>query len=503
MPSETLTCALGIGADTLSAWRDELLPREERDRLRVHVAECAVCGRRLAELDEVARVLRAQRELEPGNRIVDGVRQRGGQPHGRDWMRWMPHGRRDIWSGLGALGAVAAVLLLFVYVLAGGPRGQLTGKATPTATVSPTATKPATPTAQPTPTHAPAFSPLADVGVAWGTHGATATVTTQIDDTHTFEAYAITPDGATLIGYERSRGSGAQLWDITAVGLFVVATRRFTAMNIPVDPNVPPGCCLTDGRFVIVQTSDQPGAAGAIFHVRFWAYDRTTGQTWVIATGSQYHGILNAYLSHGLFVFGTNDGTIQVADLATRTITPLPMPPLGALVAFNWPYVVYLQNDSAVSPSPVVVHDLTTKRDVTLAALARLPQSTDTTGMALADDTLFFTVTPENGPATTLYQLDHLLSPDAQAQPIATLPTSAFSGLVSADDRLVLFVGAAAWDRVEQRMVTFGGNTGGGGGFRMMASGGYFALQQPPDAPGIPYAELVTIFDISQLPVRP
>ena len=71
MPSETLTCALGIGADTLSAWRDELLPREERDRLRVHVAECAVCGRRLAELDEVARVLRAQRELEPGNRIGD------------------------------------------------------------------------------------------------------------------------------------------------------------------------------------------------------------------------------------------------------------------------------------------------------------------------------------------------------------------------------------------------------------------------------------------------
>lgn len=502
MPNETLTCALNVGADTLSAWRDDLLPREEMDRLRAHIAGCVACGRRLADLDEVARALRAQRELEPGDRIVDGVRRRLGQPRGHDWMRWMPPSRREIWSGLGALGAVAAVLLLFVYVLAGGPRGQLTGKATPAATAAPTATKPATPTALPT--QPPAFSPLADVGVAWGTQGATATVTTQIDDAHTFEAYAIMPDGATLIGYERSRGSGAQLWDITAVGLFDVATKRFTAMNIPVDPNFPLFCCQTDGRFVIARDSDQPGAAGAIFHVRFWAYDRVTGQVWVVATGSQYHGILNAYLSHGLLVFGANDGTIQVADLGARTITPLPMPPVGALVlAFNWPYVVYLQNGSAVSPSPVVVHDLTTHRDVTLAALARLPQSVDTTGMALSGDMLFFTMTPENGRATTLYQLDHLLSPDAEAQPIATLPASAFGDLVSANDRLVLFVGAAAWDRVEKRMVTFGGNTGGGGGFRMMASGGYFALQQPPDAPGIPYVELVTIFEISRLPVRP
>src|SRR5690348_6150176 len=261
MPSETLTCALGIGADTLSAWRDGLLPNEEAERLRGHVAECAVCERRLAEFAEVARVLRAQRELEPGDCIIDSVRTRLGQPHGHDWRRWMPPGRRDLWSGLGALGAVAAVLLLFVAVLAGGPRGQLTGKATPATT------------ATATPAQAPAFSPTAGVNAAWGAQGTTATVNTQIDDTHTFEAHAIMPDGATLIGYERSRGSGAQLWDITAVGLFDVATKRFTAMIIPVDPNFPPGCRLTDGRFVIVQDSDQPGAAGAIFHSRFWAYD--------------------------------------------------------------------------------------------------------------------------------------------------------------------------------------------------------------------------------------
>ena len=214
-----------------------------------------------------------------------------------------------------------------------------------------------------------------------------------------------------------------------------------------------------------------------------------------------YHGILNAYLSHGLFVFGTNDETIQVADLGARTITPLPLPPLGASVlAFNWPYVVYLRNDSAASPSPDVVHDLRTNRDVTLAALARLPQSADTTGMALAGDTLFFTTTPVNGSATTLYQLDHMLSPDAAAQPIAILPAAALGGLVSADDRIVFFAGAA-WDRMQRRFVINESNTGGGGA-GMWLAGNVLAVAVPADTPGHPYVEQVTIYDTTRLPVR-
>ena len=120
--------------------------------------------------------------------------------------------------------------------------------------------------------------------------------------------------------------------------------------------------------------------------------------------------------------------------------------------------------------------------------------------MALAGDTLFFTTMPENGPASTLYQLDHLLSPDAKAQPIAILPASAFGNLVSADARIVFFAGAA-WDRAQRRFVTNESNTGGGG-VGMWLTGHSLAVAAPADTRGHPYVEQVTIYGTTRLPAR-
>ena len=136
MPETTGVCAAGIETETLSALRDELLPASDAARLREHVPSCAACQARVAAFDEVARALLRQRELEPGDRILRGVRRRAAEGRG---MRALT--RRRVWSGLGALASVAAVLLLFIYVFGqqgGRGAGPLAG--TPPSTRGPSAT---------------------------------------------------------------------------------------------------------------------------------------------------------------------------------------------------------------------------------------------------------------------------------------------------------------------------------------------------------------------------
>jgi YVTN family beta-propeller protein len=58
-------CALGVSVQTLSAWRDQALPAQEQERMRVHIAECDSCQRRLAQYDAVARALKALPPPEP------------------------------------------------------------------------------------------------------------------------------------------------------------------------------------------------------------------------------------------------------------------------------------------------------------------------------------------------------------------------------------------------------------------------------------------------------
>ncbi len=128
MAHNTFECVDHISSETLSAWRDDHLPPAELARLGPHVAICAACQARLAGFDEVARALLRQRNLDPGDRILDGVRRRAAQ---RPQRGRLLHGR--VWGELGALGSVAAVLILFIYVVAvlGVGRGHPIGPAGP------------------------------------------------------------------------------------------------------------------------------------------------------------------------------------------------------------------------------------------------------------------------------------------------------------------------------------------------------------------------------------
>lgn len=112
--SSNPVCAESVATAVLSAWRDHMLPNGEWERIASHVPTCAVCQPRLRDYDQNARALMRQRELEPGERVVAGVRE-----HAR--TRTCGLGARDprrrLWGGLGGLAAVAAVILLFVSVL--------------------------------------------------------------------------------------------------------------------------------------------------------------------------------------------------------------------------------------------------------------------------------------------------------------------------------------------------------------------------------------------------
>lgn len=108
MESPTLGCARNISTATLSAWRDADLPADQMQTLAAHTPTCAACQARLADYDAIARALVGQRELDPADRVMAGVRARA--------RRGPRLSRGQVWGGVGALGAAAALLLLFVYV---------------------------------------------------------------------------------------------------------------------------------------------------------------------------------------------------------------------------------------------------------------------------------------------------------------------------------------------------------------------------------------------------
>src|SRR5579859_2192368 len=177
MTHETLVCAEQIAPERLTALRHGALSSAEAERLRAHIAGCPACQARMAELETALAALRAERDLDPGDRVIEGVRARlAGQPRsardGRIGGRviWnIRGGRRSMWAGLAALAPVAALILLFVYVFAGIGRHPATS-ATPTAGVAtPTSLKPIYPTATPAKVVVPPYTPAVPASIAWGT----------------------------------------------------------------------------------------------------------------------------------------------------------------------------------------------------------------------------------------------------------------------------------------------------------------------------------------------
>lgn len=111
------TCALGLSADDLSAWRDHELSAAEERRITAHVANCRACQRTIIAHDALAAAIRVLKPPAPDPRNWASVRARVAAgltvaPRTRT-LRWRS---AAVWSGVGAVVAVAVLAILFVSV---------------------------------------------------------------------------------------------------------------------------------------------------------------------------------------------------------------------------------------------------------------------------------------------------------------------------------------------------------------------------------------------------
>lgn len=401
---------------------------------------------------------------------------------------------------------LAALLSLSLLALISAGCGQASvanGKPLTSATPTPTFFKHVS-TPQPTPTFVPTPipSPLVDARTAWGTISPVATVSTRVDATHIFQPTGITPDGKTLVGVLQPVDASGQIaqGQSTQAGLLDVASQRFTAIGVSSDPNYPPGCCQSDGRFVVATDSTAPGATCGICHVRIWSYDTATRQLWQVAVGGQYQGILGTYLNHGLLVMSTGEGVqLQVADLAARTIHALPQPTANGqsqvwVSAFVWPYLVYYhQTNAGADPH---VYNLVTNQETPLAQVAdllrRYPAFSST--MTISGNTLFVVIRPPEATFAQMYETDHF---DASGASLRLLGSTSAAGDGWANDRIVAGSGITAlWDRAEARFVQFGSHAG-----ILMLAGNFLAVEQDVPTGNSVAATQVDVYDTSRFPV--
>lgn len=493
MARNTLECPANIGEETLSAWRDELLSAQEMTRIREHAPTCQACQQRLADFEIVASALLRQRDIEPGDRVLAGVRQRAasGHPHHRNVQPAVMS--RRVWGGIGALAAVAALLLLFVYVF-GGIAGHVTN---PTHRKTPVASQTIAPSPAPTLPPAPAPSNAVDARTAWGPNAAT-TIPTRIDATHIMEVGGVTPDGRDLLGYSITLTAGGQVeQNIPAqAGFMDITTRKFTSIGITDSTYYSFNCCIADGHYLLMEQDTAPGTTCGQCHKDYWTYDMNTGQKYRVARGRDFQMVESAYLTNSFLVLGTGDG-VKVANLATHTLTSISQIPASAQVAaVSWPYVLYRNQDATQAH----LFDLSTNRDM---MIAQLDASYVVTGSVLmVGDTLYLVaeqpVLPGTPPgastAGTLYELDALTNPASTLRAVTTYKDQLV--VSNANARLVFFGGldSLAWDRTEQRFVRMGTS--------FTLSGNYLVTNTDGAAGNGSVPASVDLYDTATLPVR-
>ncbi|MGH2502724.1 MAG: hypothetical protein ACRDID_09445, partial [Ktedonobacterales bacterium] len=126
--SATLACAAGVTPDTLSAWRDGLLPEAQASWLAAHTPTCPACGARLRDDEQIGAALRGQliprSAADPWPAMLRRIER---ERRGRWRAPTLPR-----WGGLGAL--VAAVLLVALF--AGLLAHQAARRPTPTSTAT-------------------------------------------------------------------------------------------------------------------------------------------------------------------------------------------------------------------------------------------------------------------------------------------------------------------------------------------------------------------------------
>jgi hypothetical protein len=391
------------------------------------------------------------------------------------------------------------VLLLFVYVFGhaqgttGGPQPTATTGANPTATFG-------KPIVTPRATVAPSgpFTRVVSMQQAWGAQAAVRSFMTQVDNTHLFWATGISPDGKSLLGYEYAISGGEPDMSVPAqAGLLDTANLHLTAIGVSQSPGYPPGCCDDDGRFLLATDSTAPGATCGLCHQRYWSYDTQTGTLWKVAVGTDFQMIQQVYLDHGLLVLGTGDG-IEVADLAARHIAPLAGVPAAVdLLFYRWPYVLYTQPSGTSGPGALVsVFDLTTN------TARALPQVDALNGqLFLVGDTLFATTLTQDEQVTTLYEMDHFLSSDAQSRELGRYLGDIY--ITGANDRLVVFSGAI-YDLLKGVFVSYGTASSQNlppGGRAGALAGTYLAtFNLKGGTPVGASPQLVTIYNTATLP---
>lgn len=498
MARETLTCAEGVTPERLSALRDAALTPAEAERLRAHIATCAACRARLAGYDALAAALRQQRELEPGERIVNGVRARLAT------RRLRLRRPRGIWAGIATLAPVAAIILLFVYVFSGlAGRARPATASTPTVVLpTPVATnqfgKPVYPTVTPALVTLPPMTPSVSAATAWGALSPAATVQTPSAANTLFSFDALSPDATTLIGTQLDHadpGTGRE--DVYLIS-YDIASHTYRRLGPQWTGYGAPwgGAASVSARYIIYVFNSQPGATCGVCNNTLWTYDRQTGATWKIDPGAQYSGALGDIVSGDHIAFTSIEEQVWVADPAARQVTlslpvgaqpasptaPSTTPQAGVrLDGFVWPNLIYEYSPPQTNPNTPVVTSLRITNLQTHVTTIVSPSLSETLGFqnsaamssgvswaTLSGDTLYIGAgTNANGvdqrgatvQATfgTLYRITHVFSganagqPETLARWMDTSTTASPAGTLNA--RLILLGSGYVWDIAEGKLV--------------------------------------------------
>lgn len=347
MATNPVECPERVENETLSALRDDLLSGDEAARLREHLPSCAACQARLNEYDEVARALLRQRELEPGERIIRGVRRRVGEGRAPRQLA-----RQRLLSGLGGLASVAAVLLLFLYVFGQQPGRGPTHSGTPTVSRTPSVTA--------TTTSNGPFQ-MADARVAqqisiayvqnndvWiGLRGARPTQVTHLGlstpDSLTW-GLVWSADQSKLLAVANDDAHAATVapraWIVTTATGAVNALPQATATSLAA------GCEMTCSWLGDRYIAHANPAVAATHYLEYQIYDTQTQRDLTTALDKQPVTTLETrgaaiYFSPYTVSPEPTPGTISRFDLASNTITPNVFTAPGPLVsqgipAANW-----------------------------------------------------------------------------------------------------------------------------------------------------------------------
>ncbi len=491
MTTEPLAgCALALSADDLSAWRDGAMDEGAQARLDMHIPGCAACRARIGKYDDIAQALRAIPTPEPLRGFGCNPRARGMAAAERHTPAHVPIRSRREFGGLGAVAAIALLLLAFAQVF-----GRLGVQFPPvTATKPPTSQVRATVAATMTsrePT-LPTFQ-VVPATAAWGNIGLVAHIaSTQIDANTNFIPSALLPDGSALVGQiYHGANNTAQL------ALWTVATGRGTLLNVPSAPQPFVGV-MTDGRSIVYryrggnELSVYDLAAGAVVRQINISADATP-----------------VFFDHDRYVRQMLSGGILITDVATGQQSAFPDASVAVqhaqLLAFSWPYLVYMPDPTATTlPGALAVRDLSTGQQGDLTPLAPLlpdllprRQDNHNPGVVVTDGALFV-VTAPSADVNQLYELDNFMSAAPTLKPIARAQYQGAIVLIGANARAIgLRVDGmmpSAYDRALGKAVKFALS-----GFGTEVTGHFVIAMAPINMPEFTPWEVI-IYDTNKLP---